>query len=172
MKNGNWKGVFSHDLCIFERELLKSSGQLCTVISTERSSFYKHYLCWHLNCCILRSYLSSHVILSSFPQYLTFWKSGVQTKRKKVWSVKKTRLWLFSKEIRQKGSHQCHFVPGLASGVLVGLPSVLFSPCNNSLRPVLFPTPPLHWWGRQSSGEVNKLAQVHQTSMWSRQISL
>ena len=126
MKNGNWKGVFSHDLCIFERELLKSSGQLCTVISTERSSFYKHYLCWHLNCYILRSYLSSHVILSSFPQYLTFWKSGVQTKRKKVWSVKKTRLWLFTKEIRQKGSHQCHFVPGLASGVLVGLPCILF----------------------------------------------
>ena len=30
-----------HMTNVFLRELLKSSGQLCTVISTERSSFYK-----------------------------------------------------------------------------------------------------------------------------------
>lgn len=160
----------------FWRELLKSSGQLCTVISTERSSFYKYYLCWHLNCCILRSSLSSHVIVSSFPQYLTFWKSSVQTKRKRcgVWKRLIYGFLLKRSGKREATSEWVSFCARIGKWY-AGRSSpyiILFHPCNNSLRLVLSPTPPLHWWGRQSSGEVSKLAQVNQASMWSRQISL
>lgn len=40
-------------------------------------------------------------IVSSFPQYLTFWKSGGAAKEEKVRILKKTDVWLLTQGTRE-----------------------------------------------------------------------
>ena len=120
------------------RELLNSFSQLCTVVSAERSSFYKYHLCWYLSCCILRSCLSSHsrcVLISSIPDILEIWGADKE-KRCGVW---KRFICVFLPKRAGKGEATSEWVSFCArlDGWYAGGSSlyiILFSPCNNSLR--------------------------------------
>lgn len=130
---GAWRmGIEKESVCTSNgslRELLKSFGQLSTVVSAERSSLYKYHLCWHLRCCILRSCLSSHsrcVLISSVPDILEIWGADKE-RRCREWKRLICGFFYQREQAKEKPPvNECHFVPGLMGGMLVGPPSILF----------------------------------------------